>query len=382
MKRLLIEAQEDRLAIALVNDKRLTAFCHDAPAGPLAAENIYLGVVDRIVKGIEAAFVRLGKDAMGFLPFAECPVRPHSGDRLLVQIKRPPIGEKDAYLTCDVTLAGRYCLLAPMSRGVAYSKRMTAEERARMKPLAQAICPPGMGVIMRNESVAAQEEDVTAEADRLKAEWERLLETAAAGCEPRLLRARDSELTHLMRNERGAIEEALTNAPEACAGLPMPVRYAQSPFALYHVRAQLEKSFRRKVWLDCGGFLVVDRTEALTVIDVNSGKFTGGKTGTEATFLKLNREAAQEIARLMRLRRMGGIILVDFVDMQQPASREAVLAAMQEALADDPVKTVVHGFTSLGLMELTRKKTEDAFAPLTLCPCCHGTGLNEEKITC
>ena len=136
----------------------------------------------------------------------------------------------------------------------------------------------------------------------------------------------------------------------------MPVQSCPNPFDLYNVSAKLEKSLNRKVWLDCGGYLIIDPTEAMTVIDVNSGKFTGSKTGTENTFLKLNLEAAKEIARLLRLRNIGGIVIIDFVDMKTEESREAVRSALEEALKDDPVKAVVHGFTSLGLVEMTRKK--------------------------
>ena len=151
-------------------------------------------------------------------------------------------------------------------------------------------------------------------------------------------------------------EQTIRVSPEEISGLGGPVHSAPAPFDLFNVPGKLEKSLARKVWLDCGGCLVIDNTEAMTVIDVNSGKFMGNKTGAENTFLKLNLEAAKEIARLLRLRNIGGIVIIDFVDMQSEESRAAVREALEEAVRDDPVKAVVHGFTSLGLVEMTRKK--------------------------
>ena len=356
-KRILIESRDGKREIALMDEKRLLAFLEDTGAG-IEAEQVYWGVVDRLVKGMEACFVKLGKDQVGFLPFAECKEKPRSGDKILVQVKKPPIGDKAPYLTADIALAGRFVILTPLSSRCAVSKKITEEgERERLRAMAERYAPDGCGLVMRTESAEAAEDDLSADVSHLLAAWQEILERKKTAPAPCLLKGREDALLRLLRDEHGEISEIMTNAPDILPPLSIPVHACENPFDLYGVRSKLEKSMQRKVWLDCGGYLIIDKTEALTVIDVNSGKFTGGKSGTESTFLKLNTEAAQEIARLLRLRNIGGIVIIDFVDMQTEESRAAVRTALEEALRDDPVKAVVHGFTSLGLVEMTRKKS-------------------------
>lgn len=356
-KRILIRHTDGQREIALMEGSRLLFFAREARG--VQAEQIYLGVVDRMVKGMEAAFVRLGRDQMGFLPWDECPQKPRSGDRLLVQVKKPPVGEKAPYLTADPALAGRHVILTPRSPAPSVSKKITDEiQRAALLEAARRLAPAGMGLIMRTEAPQASEEELQSETLGLARQWQEILASAAEAQAPCLIRDREDALTRLLRDEHGEIAELLTDSAEDLPALPLPVRLAERPFDLYSVPARLEKSLQRRVWLDSGGYLIIDKTEALTVIDVNSGKFTGGKGGTEKTFLKLNLEAAGEIARLMRLRNMGGIILVDFVDMREEESRSQVRQALESALMDDPVKAVVHDFTALGLLEITRKKSE------------------------
>jgi len=359
-KLILIEEKSGQREIALMEDNRLLSFCREE-GGHVEAEQIYLGAADRMVRGVEAAFVRLGGGQTGFLPFSECREKPRSGEKMLVQVKKSPAGDKAPYLTRDISLAGRYAVYTPLSSGCAVSKRIAdGALRERLWETARRLRPPEGGLVMRLESAGAPEADIAAEIAALRAKWAALQARAAGMAAPGLVEGRMDALSRLMRDEHGAIEKILTDSPEALTDVPLPAEACDHPFALFGVRAKLEKSLQRKVWLDCGGYLVVDRTEAMTVIDVNSGKFVGGKSGAESTFLQLNREAAKEIARLLRLRNIGGIVIVDFVDMQAEESRAAVTEEMERALSGDPVKTVVHGFTALGLMELTRKKTEES----------------------
>lgn len=359
-KQILVESRGGQREIALMEDGRLLAYFAEAP-GKIEAEQIYLAAADRMVKGMEACFVRLGGEQTGFLPFSECKEKPRSGDRFLVQVKKPPVGDKAPYLTQDISLAGRYAILTPLSDRCAVSKRITDEsEKQRLLSLAERLRPTGCGVVMRLESADADESAVRAEIDELWEQWETIRARADRMSAPGLAEGRPDALRRLLRDEHGKVDRILTNDPASIPDAPVPAEQCENPFDLFSVRAKMEKSLHRKVWLDSGGFLIIDKTEAMTVVDVNSGKFTGLKSGAESTFLKLNLEAAGEIARLMRLRNMGGIIIVDFVDMQSDESRRAVLEKMQAELARDPVKTVVHGFTSLGLMELTRKKTEES----------------------
>ncbi|MBQ9263811.1 MAG: ribonuclease E/G [Clostridia bacterium] len=357
-KRVLVRHRDGQKEIALMEGSRLLAFSREMNG--VRAEQIYLCQVDRIVQGMEAAFVKLGKDQTGFLPFSECEEKPRSGGRLLLQVKKPPIGEKAPYMTADIALAGRHVILTPVSSACAVSKKITDETiRAFLLNAAHRIAPEGMGVIMRTEAPNAPENVLAEEIQALVEKWQSILQKAAAAPAPGLMEDGQDGLARLLRDEHGAIEEILTDEADAAPYPGIPVRFAPHPFDLYGVPGKLEKSMQRKVWLDCGGYLIIDKTEALTVIDVNSGKYAGSKSGAESTFLHLNLEAAKEIARLVRLRALGGIILVDFVDMLTDASRQAVTDALSAALRDDPVKTVIHGFTHLGLMEMTRKKTEN-----------------------
>ena len=365
MKRVLIETREGHREIALMEDKALMHFSREMPCA-IQAEQIYLGRVDRIVKGMEAAFVKLGKDQTGFLPFSECPAPPRSGDLMPVQVKKPPVGDKTPYLTADLALAGRYVILTPLTGQRAVSKRIQDDAARRsLLAIAARLAPAGMGLVMRAESADAEESVIREEIRALQQAWDQVAEKKQAASAPCLLRDRKDALSRLLRDEHGAVDEILADDPAALPPLPVPVKACPHPFELYDVREKLKKSLQRKIWLDSGGYLVIDRTEALTVIDVNSGKFTGKKTGAESTFLALNREAAREIARICRLRNLGGIIIIDFVDMQTEESRALVAQALREALQKDPVKTTLHGFTALGLMEMTRKKTDapDLFLP-------------------
>ncbi|MBR6185035.1 MAG: ribonuclease E/G [Clostridia bacterium] len=357
-KRVLIETREGKRRIAVMEDQRLLCLKDEAPQGA-RTEQIYLGVVDRLAPGMEAAFVRLGRETTGFLPFSECRTKPRSGDAVPVQVKKPAIGDKAPYLTQDVALAGRYAILTPYAKRIALSKKILNEgAKARLAALAEAICPPEGGLVMRTESENADEESIRRDIEGLRAEWLKTLSRLAAAKAPCLIRDTEDALARLLRDERGPIEKILCDDPEALQDVSLPVEKCERPFTLFSVDAKWEKACQKKVWLDCGGYLIVEKTEALTVIDVNSGKYTGNRSGTENTFLRLNLEAAREIARLMRLRSMGGIVIVDFVDMQKEESRQAVLSELEACVRDDPVKVALHGFTSLGLMELTRKKTD------------------------
>lgn len=377
-KRILVEFQGDEKEIALMNEGKLLFYARESKTG-VESEQIYLGKVDRIMKGMEAAFVQLGKDLNGFLPFSECAERPVSGQKILVQVKKPPIGDKLAYLTRQISIAGKYVILSPFTDRYQISRKIEAEDdRRRLSLIARSIMPAGQGIILRTESIGMDEAVLAEEVRMLSEKWSQILEACVSSEAPCLLQQREDALHRLLRDEHGKITEIVTNLPDLIPPTPLPVRYSENTFSLYNVRSKLQKSWQRRIWLDCGGFLVIDKTEALTVIDVNSGKYSGAKSGAESTFLKLNLEAAEEIARLLRLRNAGGIILIDFVDMEKPISREAVTEAFAEYLKDDPVKCVLHGFTSLGLMEMTRKKTDESLSPIPLCPHCHGTGLQEE----
>lgn len=378
MKQLYVEQNNGKIACAVMEGASLLSYQEESSA--IQAEQIYLARADRAMKGMEAIFLRLTMEQNGFLPYSECRQKPLSGQQVLVQVKKPPIGEKLPYCTTDIAIAGHFAILTPFSGRISVSSRITDSEGAeRLRQIGREAAPEGMGLILRTESEKADARQIQEEVASLLSKWNRILEKARHSAAPCLIEEKEPLLSCLLRDEKGSFEKIITNLSPFPHPASCPVEYAESPFSLANVRHKLKKSLARKVYLPCGGHLVIDRTEALTVIDVNSGKFTGKKSGTESTFLSLNLEAAQEIARLLRLRNLGGIILIDFVDMEAEESRKAVIASLSAALQNDPVKTVIHGFTALGLMEMTRKKTGTPDACALPCPYCGGTGLKEER---
>ncbi len=385
MRQLLIESSADKDEIALIQDRQLIDFWRFRKES-IEAEQIYLGVVERVVKGMNAAFVRLTKDDNGFLPLSEARQPLKGGDTLLVQVKKPPVQSKAAYLTQDISLAAEELILLPLSQNCSVSKKIENDAvRKRLTSLARQIAPEHMGLVMRHGCEEFSEDRLKAVADELKARWTLISEKAKASRPPCLIEAAPAPLMHVLR-DNAPVDSIVANSSgirAITADMTIPVQVSDSPFSLFNVAAQLKKATARRVWLKSGGFLVVDPCEALTVIDVNTGKFVGdGKSGEESTFLTLNREAAREIARLLRLRAIGGIVIIDFIDMKDESSRELILSDMKELIKSDPVKCVVHGFTTLGLLELTRKKTAEALTSETenfLCPHCHGTGIRQEE---
>ena len=381
MNRLLIEQKNGATEIALLSDRALMdyALCR---AEAVAAEQIYLGRVERIQKGMSAAFVALSGDTKGFLPLNETKAPLKGGDTLLVQVKKPPVQEKLAYLTADIALAGAYFVLLPCGKRHMVSARVEEEPaRAALLALAGELAPEGMGLVMRRRALSVSREMLEGELAALLDQWRHITEKAQQKKAPCLIDPGPSPLKRALR-DFAPIDFVLADSDAALDDCPA-ASVSPNPFALYDVRGQLKKACARHIWLKSGGFLIVDVCEALTVIDVNTGKFAGKRSGAEDTFLALNLEAAAEIARLMRVRGMGGIVLVDFIDMKDEAHRQRVLEAMERALKDDPVKCVVHGFTSLGLMEITRKKAErplNNFGSETPCPHCGGTGVLKEDV--
>ncbi len=387
MLQLLIQKTGTLTEAALLNDRKLIDYRKEEASG-ISAEQLYLGVVERVVSGMNAAFVRLNDKENGFLPLNEAKQKLKGGDRVLVQVKKPPVQQKAAYLTQDISLAAETVILLPISAFYSVSKKIEAEAvRAALIKKAKALAPNGMGLVLRSAAAEISEEALTEAVQTLVTRWEAIQALLPTLRPPCLVPQTLTLAERFFRDCEAAgeqIDSVVVSEETLCpTRLQSIAHVSEHPFDLYAVQEQLKKALSRRVWLKSGGFLVIDPCEALTVIDVNSGKFTGGKAGSEETFLKTNLEAAQEIARLMRLRSMGGIVLADFVDMASEEHREALLSAMQNALKHDPVKCVVHGFTFLGLMEMTRKKSSAALEAehSMLCPLCGGTGIRQEEHT-
>jgi len=367
--------------------------------------NVYLGKVRNVLPGMEAAFVDFGAGKNGVLyagdinyddfdldgkpPRIETALQP--GDSVLVQVVKDAMGHKGARLTNQISLAGRYLVLAPNDEVRGISRRLPDDERRRLREAVAEYRPEGMGVIVRTAAQGASKEDIRADIDRLMAIWEKIqtekdrVQAPALIYEepPLVLRVIREHFTkdfrRLLVDDEETYQAILAYLEETEPDLVDKVHRYEDELPLFdrfHVNDQLKKALDRKVWLPSGGHLVIDRTEALTVIDVNTGRFVG-HTNLEETVLQNNLEAAEEIARQLRLRDIGGIIVIDFIDMEVTKNREAVLLRLREHLAKDKMRTQVFDVSHLGLVEMTRKNVSagllESFSEV--CPRCNGRGV-------
>lgn len=355
--------KENGLDIGVVEDGRLVEYL---PADEAAsAEAVYLGRVERIMPGMKAAFVNIGQERAGFLPLEERGAkdlpRLQTGMSVIVQVRKEAHSAKGAFLSRDINLCGEYVLLSPMNRTAAVSSRITKEKhRKALKELALDISNGAFGLIMRTASKHADESAIRAEVEELLTRWEDICKAAPTAHVPSVLHQPRTTLELVLADyhPRG-IDRIFVNdaalAEKLAAYAPVTVM-GDNLFDVARISTQVLKALERRVWLESGGNLVFDPCEAMTVIDVNTAKFTG-KTALADTVLRTNLEACKEIARQVRLRNISGIIIIDMIDMISRDHHHAVMEALNKAFAADRVKTVVHGFTSLGLVEMTRKRT-------------------------
>ena len=355
--------RRDGVDIAVVEDGRLVEYLPGEKDG--TAEAVYLGRVERVVPGMKAAFIQIGQEKNGFLPLEErnAPDLPklQVGMSVLVQVRKEAQGVKGAFLSRDISLCGEYVLFSPLNRMTAVSSRITRErDRKTMKELARELCGHEFGLIMRSAALHAPEEAIRAEVEELRVRWETIRKTVPTAHVPSILYSARTNLDLVLADyhPRG-IDRIYTNAPDLTERLSAyaPVTMMNDAiFEIGRITTQVMKALERRVWLESGANLVFDPCEAMTVIDVNTAKFTG-KRELADTVLQTNLEACEEIARQVRLRNISGIILIDMIDMVSREHHQAVLDALNRAFALDRVKTVVHGFTSLGLVEMTRKRS-------------------------
>ncbi|MDK2894314.1 MAG: ribonuclease [Moorella sp. (in: firmicutes)] len=415
-KEILIQADAEETAVAVLEDGRLMEIYLERVTKAHLVGNIYKGRVANVLPGMQAAFVDIGLEKNAFLFVddttglealeGEMPGRSRrrisdvvqEGQEILVQVVKEPQGSKGARVTTQITLPGRYLVLMPTVNYIGISRRIgSEEERERLKTLARAVKPRRMGLIVRTAAAGAGLEELREDSRALSRVWKRIRELARRSKAPRLLH-HDVELSlrilrdlytedvdRLLVNSRDTYDTVVGilagRSPELRRRVVL--REGADLFALYGVQNQIEQALKRKVWLKCGGYLVIDQMEALTAIDVNTGKFVG-RHNLADTILTTNLEAAVEVARQLRLRNIGGIIVVDFIDMENPAHQEQVIKVLQRELARDKTKTQILGFTRLGLLEMTRKKDQQELGSMLQqdCPYCHGTGkvLSEETV--
>ncbi|MGN5993584.1 translation initiation factor IF-2 N-terminal domain-containing protein [Corynebacterium striatum] len=377
--------------------------------------NIYLGRVQNVLPSMEAAFIDIGQGRNGVLYAGEVDWRAaglggrgrkienalKSGDQVLVQVAKDPIGHKGARLTTQISLAGRYLVYVPGGRSAGISRKLPVPERKRLKGILERVIPGDGGAIIRTAAENVSEEAIATDVNRLHNLWEDITkrsdhEKSTKGAKPVTLYeepdllvkvVRDlfnEDFTKLIVDGRRSYNTVSAYVDSMAHDLADRVeKYdarehgGEDAFVTYRIDEQLHKALSRKVWLPSGGTLVIDRTEAMTVIDVNTGKFTGSGGNLEETVTRNNLEAAEEIVRQMRLRDLGGMIVVDFIDMVLPENQELVLRRLKEALGRDRTRHQVSEVTSLGLVQMTRKRLGTGLIETfsTECEACHGRGI-------
>ena len=409
-REMLVRQIADRTQIAVIEDGVMVEHYVNRNSNVSYVGNVYLGRVQNVLPSMEAAFVDIGKgrnavlyagevnwDAAGISESQPRKIETvlKSGQSVLVQVTKDPIGQKGARLTSQISLPGRYVVYVPGGGMSGISKRLPESERTRLKAILKNLIPETAGVIVRTAAEGVSEEDLTSDVARLKAQWDDIYAKsenpnfhppAALYQEPdlavrvirdifnedfRKLTVQGSSAWDEVTNYLGFIAPELTTKIEKYTG-------TGDLFSDFRVEEQLAKAFDRKVYLPSGGSLVIDRTEAMIVIDVNTGKFIGKGGNLEETVTKNNLEAAEEIARQLRLRDLGGIVVIDFIDMILESNREMVLRRLVESLGRDRTKHQVAEVTSLGLVQMTRKRVGqgliEAFS--TTCDACSGRGIH------
>ncbi len=375
--------KEEKIIAAVENGKLVEIYEENEQSQKARNEgNIYLGIVKDIVPGMQAAFVDIGTEKNSFIHVKDVVpqvdekiekrietkikdvVKP--GEKILVQIKKDSNDKKGARTSTHIKLTGKYVVLMPNTNIVTISQKIENEaEKERLLKAVKAVLPKDTGTIVRTAALKKSEKELTADLEQLLKKWKKIKEKFdKASNKSQLLYKSPSILEKLVldlpenriekivvndQKEYENIEEMLKEIGES-----IKVEIYQDLLEKYELEKQIEKSKQRKIWLNCGGFITIDQTEALVAIDVNSGKFTG-KSTLEETVYKVNYEATIEIAKQLRLRDIGGIIIIDYIDMQKEENKEKIEKLLKESLKQDRAKTQVEGFTKLNLMELTRK---------------------------
>jgi len=411
-RKMIIRQREDLAQIAVLEDDILVEHYVDRDSATSLIGNVYLGRVQNVLPSMEAAFVDIGRGRNAVLYAGEVDWDSFgaegqnrkvekvlkSGQTVLVQVTKDPVGAKGARLTNHVSIPGRYIVYAPGGHLSGISRKLPDTERRRLKDILSELVDDEASVIVRTAAEGASEEELVRDVNRLTAQWADIERKVTAGQAPQLLYGEPDLTVRIVRDlftedfsemiisGNGGMNDAYDSI-EAYVGHVAPhladrlrrwdAEAEGDVFAAYRLDEQIAKALERKVFLPSGGSLIIDRTEAMTVIDVNTGKFTGSGGNLEATVTSNNLEAAEEIVRQLRLRDIGGIIVIDFIDMVLPANRELLLRRLVECLGRDRTRHQVAEITSLGLVQMTRKKIGTGLleAFTTECPHCHGRGV-------
>ncbi|MFC9291895.1 ribonuclease E/G, partial [Streptomyces sp. NPDC057052] len=403
---MVVRQHGDRTQIGVLEDGVLVEHYVNKEQATSYVGNVYLGKVQNVLPSMEAAFIDIGKGRNAVLYAGEVnfealgmangPRRIESalksGQPVLTQVTKDPIGHKGARLTSQVSLPGRYLVYVPEGSMTGISRKLPDTERARLKSILKKIVPEDAGVIVRTAAEGASEDELRRDVERLQSQWEDIQKKAKSGNAPTLLYGEPDMTVRVVRdifNED--FTKVVVSGDEAWSTIHGYVSHVAPDladrlsrwtsevdvFATYRIDEQLAKALDRKVWLPSGGSLVIDRTEAMVVVDVNTGKFTGQGGNLEETVTRNNLEAAEEIVRQLRLRDLGGIIVIDFIDMVLESNRDLVLRRLLECLGRDRTKHQVAEVTSLGLVQMTRKRVGQGLLESfsETCVHCNGRGV-------
>lgn len=440
---LIVNATSFEIRIALVEYGNLVEFYLERPAEKGLVSNIYKGIVKRVLPGMQAAFVDIGLERTGFLyvddvnvkrngngngenrELAACdpedeersccggtisealPVRPHGmhiedllteGQEIMVQICKDPIGTKGARLTCNITLPCRNVVFMPMTDHIGISRKIEDEEtRQLLKEIIEDLRPAGTGFIVRTVGESASHSDLEADMEFLLHLWDEIRDHASKVSAPSLVyedldltlrMIRDTfspEVDRLIVDNKGVCERILKFVETFAPHLQSRVQLYQEKapiFDVYGIEVDINRALDKKIWLRCGGYIIIEATEALTVVDVNTGRYVG-KNDLEETIFKTNMEAVKEIAYQLRLRNIGGIIIIDFIDMEVESHRDELVRALKEAVKKDKSRVNILKVSEFGLVQMTRKRSSDSLFNALCEPCfyCHGDGIIKSRDT-
>ena len=398
-KQMLISSSNGVSKVAILEGPTLVQYYSSENTGKSKVGNIYLGKVKNVLPGMEAAFVSFGEEKNGVLYVADIEGSNRNSkienllkidQEILVQVVKDAMGEKGARLTGQISLPGRYLVLIPNSKTKGISRRLADKERERLDRIIRKIKPNNFGVIVRTAAERVSEESLKVDIEKLVEEW-KTVSNYQSGDAPKLIHKEpDVSIKVIREHLNSTFKKVLIDKKSQHDQVKEYVKLTSPEildivdhyddelglFERYHIEDQIKKALDRKVWLPSGGHLIIDRTEALTVIDVNTGKFVG-KNSLEETVYENNLEAAEEIARQLRLRDIGGIIVIDFIDMESQKKQQNLLNKFKQELAKDKTRTQVFEISRLGLVEMTRKNVAagliESFSDE--CEKCNGRGL-------
>lgn len=392
MQELIINRKNNEKTICLINDGELIErYIEDSQMPERLEGNIYIGKVEDVLEGMQAAFINIGHEKNGLAHFVDIlpkvditinnkidkasdkkiiKEKLKKGNKILVQVKKDGTQTKGARLTTHISLVGKYLVLMPESEIITISQKIiNEEEKERLKLLVKQKLPKNYGVIIRTAALGKKNKELVVDLNNLLERWNIIKEKYEEETEfPKLIEENNNIVNKIIldtierdikniyvnnENDYKLIKEYIENI-NSSDKVNVILNKNTNLLDRYQIKKQIEKSNKRKVWLNCGGFITIDKTEALTAIDVNSGKYTGSKN-LEETVLKVNREATKEIAKQIRLRDIGGIIVIDYIDMKKNSSKEEIKDLLEEKLKEDRSKTQIMDFTKLNLLELTRK---------------------------